>query len=48
MILFILKENYIPSRMFDEEISYVVDFSLDHDPAVIIVDVFSELFPGYS
>ena len=32
--------------MFNEEISNIINFLLDHDPAVIIEDVFSELLPS--
>jgi len=34
--------------MLYEEIGHVVDLILDLDPAVVVVDVLSELLPAYN
>jgi len=48
MVVIILEQNGISSRMLYEEIGHVVDLILDLDPAVVVVDVLSELLPAYN
>lgn len=48
MMIIILEQNGISSRMLYEEIGHVVDLILDLDPAVVVVDVLSELLPAYN
>ena len=41
----ILDKNDITSRVFDQEISHIIDPAINHDPAIIEIDMFFVLLP---